>query len=80
MVGRAETYCGVVLLYILSYILCASSRGFNQYAGGYFVYCIGQTSMQILNQLLVADITTARWRGLASSLVNIPNIPFMVVP
>lgn len=33
--------------------------------------------MQILNQLLVADITTARWRGLANSLVN---IPFMVIP
>lgn len=77
VVGRAETYCGAVLLYILSYILCASSKNFNQYAGGYIVYCIGQTGMQILNQLLVADITTARWRGLANSLVN---IPFMVVP
>lgn len=41
------------------------------------VYCVGQTSMQILNQLIVADITSSRWRGLANALVN---IPFMVIP
>jgi hypothetical protein len=45
---------------ILSYILCATARGYDQYAGSYIVYCIGQTSMQILNQLIVADITTSK--------------------
>jgi MFS family permease len=61
VLGRAETYCGAGLLYILSYVLCASANGYDQYAGSYIVYCIGQTSMQILNQIIVADITTARW-------------------
>ncbi|KAI1627500.1 putative siderochrome-iron transporter [Exophiala viscosa] len=33
--------------------------------------------MQILNQIIVADITTSRWRGLANGLVN---LPFMIIP
>lgn len=33
IVGRAETYCAAVLLYILSYILCASTDNYDQYAG-----------------------------------------------
>ena len=75
--GRAETYIAVVLFYIVSYILCASAPSFALYAGGYVVYCIGQTGMQILNQVIVADITSSRWRGLANGLVN---LPFMIIP
>lgn len=77
VVGRGETYCAAVLLYVISYVLCASTKGYDQYAASYIVYCIGQTSMQILNQLIVADITSSRCRGLANALVN---IPFMVIP
>nr|KAK5448244.1 hypothetical protein LTR18_001332 [Exophiala xenobiotica] len=75
--GRAETYIAVVVFYVVSYVLCASAKGFGQYAGGYIVYSIGQTGMQILNQVIVADITTSRWRGLANGLVT---LPFMVTP
>ena len=77
ILGRAETYCGAVLVYILSYILCAPPNGYGQYAESYIVYCIGQTSMQVLNQIIVADITTARWRGTANALVN---LPFLIIP
>lgn len=75
--GRAETYVAVVVFYVVSYILCASAKEFGQYAGGYIIYCIGQTGMQILNQIIVADITSSRWRGLANGLVN---LPFMIIP
>lgn len=75
--GRAETYVAVVIFYIISYVLCASAKSFAQYAGGYVIYCIGQTGMQILNQVIVADITSSRWRGLANGLVN---LPFMIIP
>jgi MFS family permease len=75
--GRVETYICVVLLYIISYILCATAPSFEQYAGGYVIYSIGATGMQILNQIIVADITTSRWRGLANGLIN---LPFMIIP
>ncbi|RMZ88421.1 hypothetical protein DV736_g4345, partial [Chaetothyriales sp. CBS 134916] len=75
--GRAETYCAVVLFFIISYALCASSNRFAQYAGGYIIYSIGVTGMQILNQVIVADVTSSRWRGLANGLAT---LPFLVVP
>jgi len=77
VVGRAETYVAVVIFYIISYVLCASAKSFARYAGGYVIYCIGQTGMQILNQVIVADITSSRCRGLANGLVN---LPFMIIP
>ncbi|OAP63761.1 hypothetical protein AYL99_02988 [Fonsecaea erecta] len=77
VMGRAETYAVVIVCYVVSYILCASARGFGQYTGGYIVYSVGQTGMQILNQIIVADITSSRWRGLANALVS---LPFMVIP
>ena len=75
--GRAETYIATVVFYVISYILCASAKGFGQYTAGYVIYCIGQTGMQILNQIIVADITSSKWRGLADGLVN---LPFMIIP
>ncbi|OAL25260.1 hypothetical protein AYO22_05137 [Fonsecaea multimorphosa] len=39
--------------------LCVAARGFGQYTGGYIVYSIGQTGVQILNQVIVADITSS---------------------
>lgn len=75
--GRIEIYIAVVAFYVVSYILCATAKSFEQYAGGYVVYSIGATGMQILNQIIVADITSARCRGLANSLVS---LPFMIVP
>ncbi|OQU93795.1 hypothetical protein CLAIMM_00264 [Cladophialophora immunda] len=77
VIGRAETYVAVIVCYVISYILCASAHGFGQYTGGYIVYSIGQTGMQILNQIIVADITSSRWRGLANGLVS---LPFMMIP
>lgn len=75
--GRVETYICVVLLYIISYVLCATAQSFEQYAGGFVIYSVGATGMQILNQIIVADITTSRWRGLANGLIN---LPFMIIP
>ena len=77
VLGRAETYALTILLYIISYILCASARSFSQYVVGYIIYCIGQTGLQVLNQIIVADLTSARFRGLINSLVT---IPFMIIP
>ncbi|EXJ73935.1 uncharacterized protein A1O5_02229 [Cladophialophora psammophila CBS 110553] len=63
--------------YVVSYILCASAREFGQYIGGYIINNVDQTGMQILNQIIVADITSSRWRGLANGLVS---LPFMIIP
>lgn len=75
--GRAETYSIAVVLYIISYAMCVSSQTFGIYSGRYIIHCRGQTSMQILNQVLVANTASSRFRALANQLVN---LTFMIVP
>lgn len=50
-IGRGETYIITTSCYVLSYILCASSKTFNVYAAGVVFYSIGQTGTQILDQV-----------------------------
>ncbi|OJJ07564.1 hypothetical protein ASPVEDRAFT_370275 [Aspergillus versicolor CBS 583.65] len=77
VLGRGEAYIITLTFYILSYILCASSKSFNTYAGGYVFYSIGQAGMAILNSTIVSDLSSMRWRGFA---YNILYIPFLVTP
>lgn len=34
----------------------------------------GYTGLQLLSQIIIADMTTLRWRGLSSSLLSVPFI------
>ncbi|RDW68935.1 putative siderochrome-iron transporter [Aspergillus mulundensis] len=77
VLGRGEAYIITVTFYILSYILCASSKSFDTYAGGYVFYALGQAGMAILNSTIVSDLSSMRWRGFA---YNILYIPFLVTP
>lgn len=77
VIGRAETYFLTITCYILSYILCASSKTFNVYAGGIVFYSIGQTGTQILDTIIISDLTSTRMRGFA---VGFSYFPFLVTP
>lgn len=41
---------------------------------GEIIYAFGYTGLQMLLQIIVADITTLRWRGLVGGLVTAPFI------
>ncbi|KAK1148021.1 hypothetical protein N8T08_010654 [Aspergillus melleus] len=77
VLGRAEAYIFTLACYIISYTLCASSKSFKTYAGGYVFYSIGQAGMAILNATVVSDISSMRWRGF---VYNILYVPFLVTP
>ncbi|GIC86116.1 putative siderochrome-iron transporter [Aspergillus udagawae] len=77
VLGRAEAYIITVTCYILAYILCASARSFDTYAGGCVLYALGQSGTSILNAIVVSDISPMRWRGF---VYNILYLPFLVTP
>jgi MFS family permease len=77
VIGRGQTYVVAISLYILSYILMASSTNFNTYAAGTIFYSVGQSGTNIMNDIVISDITTARWRGFAISL---SFFPFLITP
>lgn len=72
VVGRGETYILMVLLYILSYIICASAASFSAYVGGCVLYAIAQSGTGMLNSVLVSDFSSVRWRGLSWNLMYLP--------
>lgn len=77
VIGRASAYCVAISCYILAYILCASSQNFATYAVGIIFYSIGQTGANILNDIIISDISSTRWRTFA---ISISFFPFLIIP
>ena len=66
-----------ISFYVLSYILMASAKTINTYAAGVVFYTIGQSGTNIMNDIIISDISTARWRGFA---IGVSFAPFLVTP
>ncbi|KAL8278568.1 hypothetical protein RQP46_009060 [Phenoliferia psychrophenolica] len=82
VVGRAETYSLAALFYVLGYILLASCSTIGTYSGGAILYEVGYAAVQILQQLVIGDVTSLRWRSLLSNVVSIPffvNAMFAII-
>lgn len=76
-IGRAEAYIFCIMCYLLGYILCASASSFGAYAGGFVFANIGQTGANILNDIIISDITSMRARGFG---ISISFFPFLITP
>ncbi|THH07782.1 hypothetical protein EW145_g3143 [Phellinidium pouzarii] len=63
--SRAYAYLGVC------YIVIASAQRIGTIAGGIVVYAVG---LQLLTQIIIADLTTLKWRALVSSLTSLPFV------
>lgn len=75
VIGRGQTYLLTISLYVLSYIVMASATSIGAYAAGTVLYNVGQSGTNILNDILISDITTARWRAFA---IGVSFTPFLV--
>ncbi|KAH0589823.1 hypothetical protein H2248_000018 [Termitomyces sp. 'cryptogamus'] len=72
--SRGLAYTVVLVFYVVGYIVIASAKSIGTVAGGIILYAIGYTGLQLLTQIIIADITTLKWRGLVSSLISMPFI------
>ncbi|KAJ2962514.1 hypothetical protein NQZ79_g2376 [Umbelopsis isabellina] len=73
-IGRGETYIVVVIFYVVGYILYASANDINQIAGGQIIYSFGYTGLQMLTQIVLADVTTLRYRAFAGAVLSMPFV------
>ncbi|ORX34245.1 major facilitator superfamily domain-containing protein [Kockovaella imperatae] len=74
VIGRAEAFVVVTFLYVIGYIIIVSASTIEIIALGEIVYAFGFTGLQILQQIVIADMTTLRYRGFASALVSAPYL------
>ena len=73
--GRFEAFSLSVVLYVLGYIQQAASSSINTYAAAQIFYAAGQTGLQILIQIFIADTSDLVNRALCSTL---PALPYLV--
>ncbi|KAI0742109.1 MFS general substrate transporter [Daedaleopsis nitida] len=72
--SRATAYLVVLVFYVSGYIVIAISPNVGTLAVGIVLYAIGYTGLQLLTSVIIADITTLKWRGLVSGLASTPFI------
>jgi MFS family permease len=70
--SRGTAFVGVLIFYVLGYVVIASAPNVTRIAEGIVLYAVGYTGLQLLTQIIIADITTLAWRGLVVSLVSAP--------
>ncbi|KAF8815689.1 MFS general substrate transporter [Phlegmacium glaucopus] len=66
VLGRGETYLLITIIYVFAYALAASASSIRVYAVSFIFYAIGNTGIQLLDQIIIADFSTTRWRGFFS--------------
>jgi MFS family permease len=73
--GRFEAFSLCIVLYVIGYIQQAASTNVNTYATAQIFYAAGQTGLQILIQIFIADTSDLVNRALCST---IPALPYLV--
>ncbi|KAF8640180.1 hypothetical protein AX16_010235 [Volvariella volvacea WC 439] len=72
--SRGTAYVMVLIFYVVGYIVIASAQNHQTVGGGIIIYAVGYTGLQLLTQVIIADITTLKWRGLVSGLMSLPFV------
>ncbi|CAG7853180.1 SubName: Full=Related to major facilitator MirA {ECO:0000313/EMBL:CCA74161.1} [Serendipita indica DSM 11827] len=72
--SRSFAYVLTIICYILGYILIASSKGVSQFAAGRVFQAFGAAGLSLMLEIIVADFTALKWRGVVAGLMYSPFI------
>lgn len=78
--GRIEAYSLCVFFYVIGYIVVASAQSVYAYAAGNSIYVIGITGLFLLQNIIIADISSTRNRLFWSIFPSIPGVSSSVPP
>lgn len=74
LTSRTYMYFFLLLIYVLGYIIVASSATISAYIVGEVFISIGNNGISFINGVIVADLTPLKWRGFMSSMLSAPWI------
>ncbi|GAC98148.1 major facilitator super [Pseudozyma hubeiensis SY62] len=72
VVGRPQAYVLSLVFYVCGYIVVSTTASLRSLIGGICLQSAGTTGIQVLQSIIIADTTTAKWRGLVIGIVNLP--------
>lgn len=74
LTSRPLTYIFVLLLYIIGYICSAAGKSITAYVIGTTFISIGGSGLDLLQSLVVADLTPLKWRGFMTGMLSTPYL------
>ncbi|KAJ7087545.1 drug:h+ antiporter [Mycena belliarum] len=66
--GRAEAIAIALFFYVVGYIVNATTPNMAGLGAGSCIWVLGFSGLQIALQIVIADVTTLRWRAIVSTL------------
>ncbi|KAF8205498.1 major facilitator superfamily domain-containing protein [Mycena galopus ATCC 62051] len=66
--GRAESIAVALFFYVIGYIVNSTTPNMVGLGAGSCIWVLGFSGLQIALQIVIADVTTLRWRPIISSL------------
>ncbi|KAM0754605.1 MFS general substrate transporter [Meredithblackwellia eburnea MCA 4105] len=72
--SRPNTYLFSLTLYVLGFILLASAKEVNTIAAGQVIFTLGATGVDLVNNIIIGDITPLQWRGFCLAVSASPFI------
>jgi MFS family permease len=72
--SRPTTYVVVLVFYAVGFAVAASASGFTSYVIGICFTSVGKSGLDLLSDIIVADLTPLEWRGFFSACLSLPFI------
>ncbi|KAH8830058.1 MFS general substrate transporter [Flagelloscypha sp. PMI_526] len=72
--SRPRAYLMSLVFYVVGFIIIAGSKDVRGVAAGEVINAIGKTGLDLVTDVICADLSPLKWRGLATSLPSAPYI------
>ncbi|KAF4950457.1 hypothetical protein FSARC_13194 [Fusarium sarcochroum] len=72
--SRPTTYVVVLVFYVVGFIVAAAAGDFASYTVGICFTSVGKSGLDLLSDIIVADLTPLEWRGFFSACLSLPFV------
>lgn len=72
--SRPTTYITILAFYAVGFAVAASAKSFASYTVGICFTSIGKSGLDLLSDIIVADLTPLEWRGFFSACLSLPFV------
>ncbi|TPX09119.1 uncharacterized protein E0L32_001618 [Thyridium curvatum] len=72
--SRPTTYVVILAFYAVGFAVAASASTFASYTVGICFTSVGKSGLDLLSDIIVADLTPLEWRGFFSACLSLPFI------
>ncbi|KAH5200990.1 hypothetical protein HBH76_014240 [Parastagonospora nodorum] len=72
--SRPTTYVVVLVFYVIGFVIAATCKSIGAYIVGISFTAFGKSGLDLLGDIIVADLTPLEWRAFWSSMLSAPFI------